>query len=127
VKRSVLLLTVAIVLVAGTRSSAHHSFAAVYDTEARVTIEGTVYQFLFRAAHSFLHVDAPDSKGVMQRWAIEWVPGNQLNREGITKETLRFGDKVTVLASPARNPAEHRLLMRRVTKPDGFKWDGVVE
>lgn len=125
-KRTVLLLIVAGVIAGGARSSAHHSFSAVYKVDERVTIEGTIYQFLFRAAHSFLHVDAPDKDGKMQRWAIEWLPGNQLNREGVTKETLRSGDRVTVTASPGRNPAEHRLLMRVVTnKESGWKWDGV--
>jgi len=45
---------------------AHHSFPATYVVDQRITIEGTVVQFLFRNPHSFVHVIAPDKSGVMQ-------------------------------------------------------------
>lgn len=52
--------------------SAHHSFAATYLEGQTQKIEGKVVQFLFRNPHSFLHVEAPDEKGNMQVWNIEW-------------------------------------------------------
>ena len=50
---------------------AHHSQAAQYDTSKEVRIEGTLVQFQFRNPHTFVHVEAPDDKGVMQRWSDE--------------------------------------------------------
>ena len=52
-------------------AQAHHSFPATYFVDQKVTIEGTVVQFLFRNPHSFVHVLAPDKDGTMQRWAVE--------------------------------------------------------
>jgi hypothetical protein len=103
----------------------HHSFAATYKEGETQKIEGTVVQFLFRNPHSFLHVDAPDEKGTIQTWAVEWGGGGQLGRQGVTRDSLRPGDKVVVTGSPGRNPDDHRLRMQNIVRPsDGWKWGG---
>src|SRR5438876_11474558 len=71
--------------------SAHHSFAATYLEGQTQKIEGKVVQFLFRNPHSFLHVEAPDEKGNMQVWNIEWGGGGVLGRQGVTRDTLKPG------------------------------------
>ena len=104
---------------------AHHSFTATYMADKTQKIEGTVIQFLWRNPHSFLQVEGPDEKGVVQTWAIEWGGGGQLSRDGVTKETLRPGDHVIVVGQPGRDPADHRLRMVNITRPsDGWKWGG---
>ena len=52
-----------------------------------MSVEGDLVQFLFRNPHSFVHVEAPDEKGVMQRWSVEWGAGFQLKtiRQGRRK------------------------------------------
>jgi len=69
-------LVVAIVAGVGLAGSvplmAHHSFAATYFEDQTVTVEGDLVQFQFRNPHSYVHLQAPDDKGVMQRWAVEW-------------------------------------------------------
>jgi hypothetical protein len=104
---------------------AHHSFAATYFEDKTQKIEGNLVQFLYRNPHSFVHVEAPDEKGVMQRWAIEWGAGGQLGRQGVTRETLKPGDHVVIVGNPGRNPEDHRLRMVNITRPsDGWKWGG---
>ncbi len=116
-------LLMAVVLLAGARSYAHHSFAATYFEDKSMTIEGELVQFLYRNPHSFVHVMAPDDKGEMQRWSIEWGGGGQLARQGVGRETLKVGDKVVVVGDLGRNPADHRLRMRSIVRPsDGWKW-----
>ena len=111
------------VLVSGATVYAHHSFAATYVTEKEVKIEGDLITFMFRNPHSFVHVMAPDEKGQMQRWAIEWAAAGQLN--GIARDTLKVGDHVVVTGNPGRTEADHRLRMRSILRPkDGFKWSG---
>lgn len=106
---------------------AHHSFGAAY-LESEVTIKGELVQLLFRSPHSFVHVMAPDDTGEMRRWAIEWVQGQQLQRQGVTRDTLRPGDKVEVTGNPARDTRDYRLLMREIVRPaDGWKWAGRVD
>jgi hypothetical protein len=104
---------------------AHHSFPATYLVDQKITIQGTVVQFLFRNPHSFIHVMAPDKDGVMQRWAIEWAAGNALERDHITSETLKPGDKVTVTGSPGRDATVHRMRAGEIIRPsDNWKWSG---
>lgn len=120
--RLLVVLTIA-VMAAGITTRAHHSFAATYHEDQTVKIEGKLVQFLFRNPHSFVHVEAPDEKGEMQRWAVEWAGIGQLAGAGITRETLKYGDVVTITANPGRNPADHRLRMVTLKRPsDGFTW-----
>ena len=121
------------VLLAGALGStpavrAHHSFAATYFEDKTQTIEGNLVQFLFRNPHSFVHVEAPDEKGAMQRFAVEWGAGLQLNRQGVTRETLHPGDHVIITGNPGRNPEDHRLRMRTISRTaDGWKWGGTFD
>ena len=118
------LLTVGLGITAGSLYG-HHSFAATYKETETQKIEGNIVQFLFRNPHSFLHVDAPDEKGVMQTFAVEWGGGGQLGRQGVTRETLRPGDHVIVVGQPGRNPEDHRMRLVNITRPeDGWKWGG---
>lgn len=120
--RLVVMLTIA-VMGAGITARAHHSFAATYHEDKTVTIQGKLVQFLFRNPHSFVHVEAPDENGEMQRWAVEWAGVGQLAGAGITRETLKYGDVVVITANPGRNPADHRLRMVTLKRPsDGFTW-----
>ena len=127
-KRALVVLAV-MAAVAGTRPlQAHHSFAATYFEDKVQKIEGDLVQFLYRNPHSFVHVEAPDEKGVKQRWAVEWGAGQQLTQQGVTRVTLRAGDHVIIEGSPGRNPEDHRLRMRTITRPsDGWKWGGTFD
>jgi Family of unknown function (DUF6152) len=107
---------------------AHHSFAATYFEDKTETIEGDLVQFLFRNPHSFVHVEGKDPEGNPVRWAVEWGAGLQLNRQGVTRETLKPGDHVIITGNPGRNPEDHRLRMRTITRPsDGWKWGGTFD
>jgi hypothetical protein len=115
-------------IVSGGRALAHHSFAATYFEDKTQKIEGNLVQFLYRNPHSFVHIEAPDEKGVMQRYAVEWGAGGQLGRQGVTRETLKPGDHVVVVGNPGRNPDDHRLRMVNITRPsDGWKWGGTFD
>lgn len=108
-------------------ADAHHSFAATY-SEKVVTIEGDLVQFLYRNPHSFVHVMAPDPKGAVQRWVIEWGPGSQLLGQGVTRETLKPGEHVIITGNPGRTEADHRLRMRSITRPkDSWTWNGTLQ
>ena len=128
-KRTLLALVItAGAIVSGGRASAHHSFAATYFEDKTQKVEGNLVQFLYRNPHSFVHVEGPDEKGVMQRWAVEWGAGGQLGRQGVTRETLKPGDHVIIVGNPGRNPDDHRLRMVNITRPsDGWKWGGTFD
>ena len=114
--------------VLGVRAYAHHSFAATYFEDKKVTVEGDLVQFLYRNPHSFVHVEVKEPDGTTTRWAVEWGAGGQLGRQGVTRETLKPGDHVIVVGNPGRNPEDHRLRMVNITRPsDGWKWGGTFE
>jgi hypothetical protein len=104
-------------------ASAHHSFGATYEVSKQVKLEGKIAQFVYRNPHSFVHVEAPDAEGKTQRWAVEWGGTAQLTTAGVTRESLKVGDKVTIVARPSRVPGEYRVLMVNLLRPsDGFTW-----
>jgi hypothetical protein len=104
-------------------ASAHHSFTATYDETATIKSEGDLVQFMFRNPHAFVHVMAPDDKGQMQRWGVEWGGAGALTGQGVTRDSLKAGDHVVITGNPGRNPEEHRLRMRTLLRPaDGFGW-----
>jgi multidrug efflux pump subunit AcrA (membrane-fusion protein) len=113
------------VLVADAPMLAHHSFAAVYDDKKSVTIEGTVVQYSFRNPHSFVFVEVPGANQQVQRFEVEWIAARQAGREGVTKDTLKAGDRVVVTGFPGRNADDRRVRMLSITRPaDGWKWAG---
>lgn len=111
--------------VTGGNAFAHHSFAATYLEDQRITIEGTVLQFQFRNPHSFIHVQAPDENGEMHRWAVEWSSPATLSGAGVDRSTLRPGDVIQVTGAPGRDPSDHRLVVREIFRPsDGYAYRG---
>lgn len=121
--RHVALLVLAGACLSGAALSAHHSQAAQYDTSKQVKIEGTLVQFQYRNPHTFVHVEAPDENGVVQRWSIEWGGAGQLTGQGVTRTTLKYGDVVTITANPSRTPNDHKLHMLTLKRAsDGFGW-----
>ena len=108
--------------------SAHHAFYSVYERDKTVKIEGTLKEFIWRNPHSFVKVDAPDEKGDMQSWTIEWAAPAQLTEKGVSGTTLRPGDKIVVTGHPGRVAENHRLQLMKVERPsDGFKWEGNIQ
>ena len=108
--------------------SAHHPSASMYVNDRIQTVEGKLVQFVLRNPHSFVDVDASDVKGHTQHWTIEWLASLQLNRQGVTAETLKVGDHLVITGFSARDPADHRLRLRTITRPkDHWKWSGTFE
>jgi len=58
------------------------------------------------------------------RWAFESRGGkNLLEKQGLTRDTLKPGDEVVVTANPGLKPADHRGILRALQRTsDGFRW-----
>ena len=97
---------------------AHHGVAPHYDGERPVRIEGTVAKFEFINPHSFVHVTAVDERGTEQVWRCELASRSVLSRNGLTIDTFKPGDAITVEGIAARvNPTGCAL--RVAYFPDG--------
>jgi uncharacterized protein DUF6152 len=113
----------AIGLLAASQARAHHSFAATYFEDKTMQVEGKLVQFQFRNPHSFIQLEVKDDKGQVVRWSVEWGGAGQLGSQGITNETLKYGDVVTIIGNPGRIPEDHRIRMLSLRrKSDNFGW-----
>jgi Family of unknown function (DUF6152) len=103
--------------------NAHHSFAATYFEDKTMQIEGKLVQFQFRNPHSFIQLEVKDEKGEVVRWSVEWGGAAQLGSQGVTNETLKYGDVVTIIGNPGRVAEDHRVRMLSLRrKSDNFGW-----
>src|SRR5688572_31648758 len=110
-------------LAVGAQLSAHHSFAATYLEDQKVTIEGQLVQFLLRSPHSFVHVNVKETDGSLVRYVVEWGSPQQLGGQGVSRDTLKPGDHVIISGNPGRNPADHRVRLLKFQRPkDGWSW-----
>jgi hypothetical protein len=121
----VVVLLLAGLFACGVQLYAHHSFTATYFEDKTVKIEGKLITFQFRNPHSFVTVEAPDDKGVVQRWGVEWGGAGQLGGQGVTRETFKSGDHVVITGNPGRTEEDHRIRMVSIRRPsDGVGWGG---
>ena len=102
--RSVAAVVVALAVWAADRPvTAHHSFAAEYDSTKPITLVGTVTKVEWMNPHVYFYLDVKDDAGAVAHWAIEGGAPTSLYRAGWRRESLKFGDVVTVHGFLARD------------------------
>jgi len=116
----------ALVLVLWAAAAAHHSFGAVYLESDMIEVDGTIVEFQYKNPHSWVHVRGSERSGLGEErlYSAEWVSTSQLENEGITKTTLKPGDKVRIWGSPSKNPSDYRMHLKRMERSDGWQWRG---
>jgi len=115
-------LVLVILLACSVPAYSHHSFAGAYFESDSVTIEGDVVEFVYRAPHAWLYVQAPDPSGRPQRYGAEWASPSRLEREGVGRDTFQYGDQVSITGSPGRNENAHQIHLKKVTRFTRGKW-----
>jgi Family of unknown function (DUF6152) len=84
-------------------ASAHHSFA-MFEPTKTLTFKGTVKTFQWTNPHVILWVLVqPDGGGSAQEWSLETTSPGVLTRAGWTRQSLKVGDRVSVVLSPLRD------------------------
>jgi hypothetical protein len=107
----------ALVLACGVSALAHHSPAA-FDRSKEVKLVGTVKEFRWQNPHTWIEVIVPDEKGKDVVWGVELTSPTYLVRAGWKSNTIKPGDKVTVLVNPVRT-GEPAGIFRSLTLADG--------
>ncbi len=105
-------------VLAGHRVSAHHAFAAEFDVNKPVTLEGTLQDWEMINPHSWFHIDVENEDGVVETWMIEGGSPNQLIRMGVTKRSVPVGTRLVVEGYLARD-GTNKAVGRNFTFPDG--------
>lgn len=98
---------------------AHHAFSAEFDANKPVKFEeAVVTRVQLINPHSWIHVDVKAADGKVQNWAIEMGSPNILMRRGITKDTVKIGQKIKVDGYQSKD-GSLRANGRDLTLPDG--------
>ena len=108
---------------------AHHSISGAYYTDQRIKVEGTLVEFNLRDPHSFVEVSGKDPKtGAPTMFNIEWGSVQRLGRDGISKDSLKPGDRLVLIGNPSRKAGDATLHLVGVQrKSDGWKWGRMAE
>jgi hypothetical protein len=75
---------------------AHHSFAAEFDQNRPIRLNGAVTKVEWFNPHIWVYLDVKDDNGVTQKWQCEGGAPNTLTRNGWSKDSLKLGDQVTI-------------------------------
>jgi hypothetical protein len=122
IQKQVRIMTVLLVQVIlckmGSEAQAHHSFA-MFDIVHEKTLVGAIREFQWTNPHTWVWIEVPSaSGGTTEKWGIEGMSPNFLGRRGWSKDTLKPGDKVTVIIHPVKDGAKGGSFLR-VTLADG--------
>jgi hypothetical protein len=82
---------------------AHHSFAAQYDRNKPITLNGNVTKLEWMNPHIYFYMDVKDASGAVVKWSVEGGAPNTLYRAGWRRDSLKVGDVVTVEGFLARD------------------------
>jgi hypothetical protein len=96
----------------------HHS-PALFDQSRVVTLNATVTKFEWMNPHVFIHIEVIGEGGATESWQVEADGASPLIPRGWSSSSLKPGDRITLEANPASNPARRMLLGRSITKEDG--------
>jgi DNA/RNA endonuclease YhcR with UshA esterase domain len=81
----------------------HHSFSAEFDVGRPVAITGAVTRVEWTNPHAWIHLAVEDEQGNVQQWAVEMLGVNTLVRSGMTPQTVKAGDVLTITGYGSRD------------------------
>ena len=103
---------------------AHHGVSA-YDVTKQITLKGVVTDFQFINPHSEVRLDVTDESGRTVSWLCEAGSLNFLVRRGWSRNSLKAGDRITVMGNASKNGSPN-LRLTKVMLPDGTELDPLV-
>jgi hypothetical protein len=114
-KKLLLAMTAGALFAGSANLQAHHSFAAEFDAEKTIVLEGIVTKVEWTNPHVWIYMNVKDpATNEMKNWGIELGPPHLLQRRGWRRESLALGTKINADGFMARNGSD-RINARTVT------------
>ena len=113
-----LLAASALLLALTVTATAHHSPAA-FEAQKTVSLTGVVKEFRWQNPHTWIEVTVPDASGKEVLWAVELTSPTYLIRAGWKSNTIKPGDKVTVVGRPLKSGEPGSAIFVSLTLADG--------
>ena len=99
---------------------AHHSFSLEFDATKQVTFKGVVTKVEWMSPHIYFYLDVKDGPNKVVNWVFESAGPNALARRGWTRNSVKPGDRITVVGYRAKDDV-HVASAREVVLADGRK------
>lgn len=111
-----------VISIASAPLAAHHGFAD-YDTDKKVTVKGTITQWVWSNPHCIVLFDVTGDGGQVVHWVAETENPSSMIRSGWTKDSLKVGDQITMTLMPVKGGRPAGRIIE-VVLPDGRKLAG---
>jgi hypothetical protein len=98
---------------------AHHSFAAEFDANAPITVQGVITQVRLENPHSWFFLEATGAGGKVEKWSFEASTPTSLIRSGVKPGFIKPGDQVTIKGYHARDASQNVGAGRELVTADG--------
>ena len=99
---------------------AHHSFSLEFDSTKPVTFQGVVTKVEWRSPHLYFYVDVKEDGTTAVNWTFESAGPTILARRGWNRNSLKIGDRITVIGYRAKDDVKVASA-REVVLADGRK------
>ena len=110
--------SVAALVGAGSSAWAHHAFAAEFDINKPLKLQGVVTEMEWINPHAWIHLDVKDASGNVVSWSVEGGSPNSLFRHGFRKTDLPPGTEIIVHGFQAKD-SDNRAVGTDLTFTDG--------
>jgi len=91
------------IMFANSFAFAHHAYTAEFDTTKPVKVTGVVTKLEWSNPHIWIYLDVTDDTGSVTNWGFSASPPGMLLRRGITKNSLKIGDVLTISGHRAKD------------------------
>jgi hypothetical protein len=111
--RHVVILALAAALFIQLPLFAHHSSAA-FDTGKKLTLKGTVVEWVYANPHCMLIFDVKGEDGQVVQWTAETQPPASVFPAGYRKDSFRAGHQVTITVEPFKDGRPYGRILQAV-------------